>query len=125
MQEHYPSLSAHNNPDADHANEDRSENGLKPSSKQNEWATALIGWVLQGGVLLSAVVILLGVCLLPTRPGGLSPQRLLVFPFTWSQLATDLVQFRPQGVITVGLLLLIATPVLRVAVSIVTFIVEQ
>ncbi|HEY3994144.1 MAG TPA: TSUP family transporter [Ktedonobacteraceae bacterium] len=103
----------------------RTEGSLKPSSKQYEWATALIGWVLQGGVLLSAAVILLGGILLPTRPGGLTPQRLLVFPFTLSQLALDLAQFHPQGIITLGLLLLIATPVLRVAVSIVTFVVER
>jgi uncharacterized membrane protein YfcA len=68
---------------------------------------------------------LVGIALLPTRPGGLSPQRLLVFPFTWSQLISDLAQFHPQGIITLGLLLLIATPVLRVAVSIVTFVVEH
>jgi uncharacterized membrane protein YfcA/uncharacterized membrane protein len=97
----------------------------RPDSQQYAWATDLIGWVLQGGVLLSAAVILLGLCLLPTRPGGISPQRLLVFPFTWSALVADLSQFRPQGIITLGLLLLIATPVLRVAVSILTFIVEH
>lgn len=125
MQEDHPSLSAPKDAGAKHTHEDRPEGSLKPSSKQYEWATALIGWVLQGGVLLSAAVILLGIILLPTRPGGLSPQRLLVFPFTLSQLALDLAQFRPQGIITLGLLLLIATPVLRVAVSIVTFVVER
>ena len=87
-----------------------------------DWATALIGWVLQGGVLVSAAVMLVGMALLPTRPGGLSPQRLLVFPFTWSQLVADLAQFHPQGIITLGLLGLVATPVLSVAVSIVTFV---
>jgi len=50
---------------------------------------------------------------------------LLAFPFTWSQLISDLAQFSSQGIITLGLLLLIATPVLRVAVSIVTFVVEH
>ncbi len=105
--------------------EDQPEKGQELTPSKNMWATALIGWVLQGGVLLSAVIILLGVILLPTRPGGLSPQRLLVFPFTWSTLVAELTQFRPQSIITVGLLVLIATPVLRVAVSIVTFAVEH
>jgi uncharacterized membrane protein YfcA/uncharacterized membrane protein len=81
--------------------------------------------VLQGGVLLSAMVMLMGIILLPTRPGGLSPERLLVFPFTWSALVASLAQFHPQGILTLGLLLLIATPVLRVAVSIVTFVLER
>lgn len=95
----------------------------QPSSP--EWAVALISWVLQGGVLLSAAIIVLGMLLLPTRPGGVSPARLQVFPFTWAQLAWDLSHFFPQAIITVGLLLLIATPVMRVAVSIVTFALEH
>ena len=93
--------------------------------RRKEQAIALIGRVLQGGVLLSAILILCGVILLPTRPGGLSAQRLLIFPFTWSQLISELVQFHPQSIITLGLLCLIAAPVLRVAVSIVTFVVER
>jgi uncharacterized membrane protein YfcA/uncharacterized membrane protein len=125
MQKHHSFLSFQKDSLADHVHKRVPANKLKPSSDKYEWATALIGWVLQGGVLLSATVILLGLCLLPTRPGGISPQRLLVFPFTWSQLATDLLQFRPQGIITLGLLLLIATPVLRVAVSIITFMIEH
>jgi uncharacterized membrane protein YfcA/uncharacterized membrane protein len=80
---------------------------------------------LQGGVLLSAAIIVVGMLLLPTRPGGISPARLLVFPFTWSQLAGELSHFFPQAIITVGLLLLIATPVMRVAVSILTFALEH
>src|SRR5579875_2746567 len=111
--------------------------GSSPSHQENamselpgrpstpEWAIALIGWVLQGGVLLSAAIIVVGMLLLPTRPGGISPARLLVFPFTWSQLAGELSHFFPQAIITVGLLLLIATPVMRVAVSILTFALEH
>jgi uncharacterized membrane protein YfcA/uncharacterized membrane protein len=110
---------------AEHGNADSSESRPEPIPNKHAWATALIGWVLLGGVLLSSVVILLGIVLLPTRPGGLSPQRLLLFPFTWSELASELAQFHPQAIITLGLLLLIATPVLRVAVSIVTFVVER
>jgi uncharacterized membrane protein YfcA len=112
-----------------HPLNDRPKNTNPPEHQQEPhpyaWATALIGWVLQGGVLLSALVILLGILLLPTRPGGLTASRLLVFPFTWSALVSDLMQLHPQGIITLGLLLLIATPVLRVAVSIVTFVVEH
>src|ERR1700686_3803943 len=76
----------------------------EPVPSPYNWATALIGWVLQGGVLISAAVMLVGIALLPTRPGGFSPARLLVFPFTWSQLVADLAQFPPQGIITLGLL---------------------
>lgn len=125
MQEHPSRSSLQGDEITGHTNGDQPENKQEPSPNKYEWATALIGWVLQGGVLLSAITILLGVILLPTRPGGLSAQRLLMFPFTLSQLATELAQFHPQSIITLGLLFLIATPVLRVAVSIITFVVEH
>ncbi len=88
-------------------------------------ATQAIGWVLQGGVIISALVIVIGLVLLPTQPGGLSPERLLRFPQTLSQVGVELLALRPQAIIALGLLLLIATPVLRVAVSVVTFALER
>ncbi|MBV9228881.1 MAG: DUF1634 domain-containing protein, partial [Chloroflexi bacterium] len=85
----------------------------------------IIGWILQGGVILSAVVILLGFILLPIRPGGLSPHRLLNFPQTLGQIGQGLLIPRPQAIIAVGLLLLIATPIVRVATSVVAFALER
>ncbi len=84
-----------------------------------------IGWILQIGVSLSAVIILLGIVLLPTWPGGLSPERVLAFPQTLGQVAAGLLVLRPQAIITLGLLLLIATPIVRVAASIVAFAFER
>src|SRR5690349_20638297 len=84
-------------------------------------ANTIIGWVLQGGVILSAAVITLGLHLLPTQPGGISVQRLLNFPETLAQVGQGLLILRSQAVIALGLLLLIATPVMRVTVSIFTF----
>jgi len=88
-------------------------------------ANTIIGWILQGGVILSAIVIAVGLLLLPTRPGGLSVQRLLNFPSSLSQVVQGLLILRPQAVIALGLILLIATPVVRVAVSIITFAIER
>jgi len=48
-----------------------------------------IGWILQIGVSLSAVIILLGIVLLPTWPGGLSPERVLAFPQHSARLLLD------------------------------------
>ncbi len=87
--------------------------------------TAVIGGILQGGVILSAVVILIGVILLPFSPGGLSPQRIDHFPHTLGEVGAGLVTFHPQAIITLGLLILIATPVLRVAVSVIAFELEH
>nr|WP_201384027.1 TSUP family transporter [Ktedonobacter sp. SOSP1-85] len=118
-------FSAHQVSGGDQQGSDPSEHQQEPVPYPYAWATALIGGVLQGGVLISAAVMLVGIILLPTRPGGLSPERLLVFPFTGFALVASLAQWHPQGIITLGLLLLIATPVLRVAVSIVMFAVER
>lgn len=97
----------------------------RPEKKPKLEATTIIGWILQGGVLLSATVIAVGLLLLPTRPGGLSVERLLSFPETFGQLGQGLLMLRPQAIISLGLLLLIATPVVRVAVSIFTFAFER
>ena len=94
-------------------------------TKASKFATKAIGWVLQGGVIISASVIIIGLLLLPTQPGGLSPERLLKFPQTLSQIGVGLLVLRPQSIIALGLLLLIATPVLRVAVSVLTFALEK
>lgn len=87
--------------------------------------STIIGGILQGGVLISSAIIILGLILLPFRPGGLSPQRIETFPHTPSEVWTELLAFHPQAIIVVGLLLLIATPVLRVAASVVAFWLER
>ena len=92
---------------------------------KNIQMTAIIGWILQGGVTLSAFFIIIGLLLLPTRPGGLSIQRLLNFPQTLDQIRQGLLILRPQAIIALGLLILIATPVVRVAASIVSFALER
>lgn len=87
--------------------------------------SAVIGGILQIGVLLSSAVIIIGLILLPFRPGGLSPQRIENFPHTFGELWPELAAFHPQAIIVLGLLLLIATPVIRVAASVVAFWLEH
>ncbi len=85
----------------------------------------IIGWVLQWGVILSAAVIFIGLLLLSLEPNKFASQKLDQFPQTFGQVWAGLLILRPQAVITLGLLLLIATPVIRVAVSIVAFAAEH
>jgi uncharacterized membrane protein YfcA/uncharacterized membrane protein len=86
---------------------------------------AIIGWVLQGGVILSAAVIAIGLLLMSLQPNTFAPAQLQLFPHTFAQVGTEVLALHPQAVIALGLLLLIATPVLRVAVSLVAFAVER
>jgi uncharacterized protein len=94
-------------------------------NQSKDYTSNIVGWILQGGVLLSAAIILIGLLMLPFYAKGLSLNELLSFPRTFSQIWAGLQVLQPQSIIALGLLLLIATPILRVAVSIVTFALER
>jgi uncharacterized membrane protein len=90
-----------------------------------EW----IGNLLRVGVTLAASVVLLGASVYLIRHGRAAPQY-HVFKGeptdlrTVSGIVEDALAFRGRGLIQLGLLLLIATPVARVAFSVVAFAVE-
>ncbi|MBE3562065.1 MAG: DUF1634 domain-containing protein [Ktedonobacteraceae bacterium] len=87
--------------------------------------TDWIGWVLQGGVLLSATIVLIGLLLLFLRPDVLVAERVLAFPHTIGQVMRGIAVLQPQAIIALGLFFLIATPVARVATSLVAFALER
>src|SRR5215469_9102636 len=86
---------------------------------------AIIGWILQGGVMLSTAVILIGLLMMSLQPDKFASQELQLFPQTFSQVWTGLLALRPQTVITLGLLVLIVTPLVRVAISTISFALER
>ena len=90
-----------------------------------DYTSSIIGWILQGGVILSASIILIGLLMLLLNPAGFSVSELLSFPHSFDQIWAGLLALHPQAIIALGLMLLIATPVLRVAVSIVAFALER
>lgn len=80
-----------------------------------------IGRILQVGVIVSSVVICCGLILSFAHSDQVNGQDLLTFPHTLGEVGAGLLALRAQAFIALGLLLLIATPVVRVAVSIVGF----
>ena len=90
-----------------------------------DYTSNIIGWILQGGVMLSASIILIGLLMLPFCSKGFSVSGLFSFPQTFSQIWAGLLALQPQSIIALGLLVLIATPILRVAVSIIAFALER
>jgi uncharacterized membrane protein len=80
---------------------------------------------LQIGVVLSAAIIIVGLFLLLGQGGALDAQQLQTFPHTLDQVWSGLRVLQPQAIIELGLLLLIATPVLRVMISVVAFNMEH
>jgi uncharacterized membrane protein len=92
---------------------------------------SVISKLLRGGVIASVALIVVGTILtFVQNPAYLSSSaelRHMVapdarFPHTISILAERLRQFRGEAVVTLGLLVLMATPVARVCVSIAAFI---
>jgi len=84
---------------------------------------AIVSRVLQVGVTAAAAVIALGLLLLlVTGHSGYTPHG---YPLTVGGVLLGLANGKPYAWIAAGLLLLILTPVLRVAVSAITFLLER
>jgi uncharacterized membrane protein len=89
-------------------------------------AELLISHVLRGGVVLGAIVIGVGLVAFYARY-GLNPSAMIanVYPHSLDQTLLGLAHGTPQAIMVLGLLILLATPVVRVAVSIVAFALER
>ena len=98
-----------------------------------------IARLLRAGVLLSFFIVLLGIlAVVATGQSGYQQIRLddlgsivayhehsPAFPNSLSDVFGGLLSFKPYAIISLGLLVLIATPVMRVAVSIIAFAQEH
>lgn len=102
--------------------------------QEPRWVDVAISNLLRGGVLLSVAVVLIGITLtfihhrdyFSSRPAlGELTQVGVHFPNSVAGVVHGIVEHRGQAIISAGLLLLIATPVARVAFSILIFIVER
>lgn len=94
-----------------------------------------IAWLLIFGVTLSAMVLAAGVALLllsgpagftswPTTAATLDSPDIGTIPHTLRDVLRGTLALRPLAVIQLGVLLLIATPVMRVAASVLLFLQE-
>lgn len=104
------------------------------------WMELMISYVLRVGVLLSAAIILAGVLLFAIRQdtgyAKVLPHHLQAllsfhqtsgpgfFPTSLEEVGRGAVAGRPYAIICLGILLLIATPVVRVALSVLFFLVQ-
>jgi uncharacterized membrane protein len=96
----------------------------------DQWMEMVIGQLLRAGVLLSALVVLVGASIYLARYGA-SPVEFRVFRGEPTNLRDirgvlhDTLTLGGRGIIQFGLLLLIATPVARVAFSVLGFARER
>ena len=96
----------------------------------DEQVDQLIGTLLRSGVIVAALVVLIGGISYLIRYGATLPDY-RVFRGepadlrSLSGIVSDALSFRTRGIIQLGLLLLIATPIARVAFSIFAFTLQR
>lgn len=99
-----------------------------------EWMHAAIVGVLRIGVIASVIVIVTGVVTtfvhhpeyFSSRPAlGALTEPSAHFPHTIAEIVAGVKDHRGQAIVMAGLLILIATPVARVALSVVIFIIAR
>lgn len=90
----------------------------------SRWAEQVTSGVLRIGVLLSAAIVIIGVLMFYVRYAA-NRADVRRFPHSLAAVMHGLANGDARSVIVLGLLVLLATPVLRVAVSIFTFALER
>ena len=107
--------------------EEFSQDNQKKTQHTKDYTSNIIGWILRGGVILSATIILIGFVLLLVHIEG-QPGFVMSIgtsPHSFSQVWSGLKVLQPQAIIATGLLLLIATPVITITTSLVAFAIER
>ena len=104
------------------------------TEREPQWVDTAISNLLRGGVLLSIGVVILGLIFTfvhhpqyitsKTDLGQLTNPA-IVYPHTVRGVISQTLAQRGQAIVVLGLLLLIATPIARVAFSVVAFVVER
>ncbi len=100
----------------------------------NDWVDVAIATLLRTGVVLSIAIVTVGIIFtfahhpdyFSSRPAlGTLTSASAHFPSSIADVVAGLRVLRGQSIVMAGLLLLIATPVARVALSVVVFVVER
>lgn len=95
-------------------------NNVKDEMAQVE---IIIGKIMRIGVLIAAIVMIIGLVMFFINGGGGYVNN--AFPTTLSSVISGITHGKAYALMMGGIFLLILTPVLRVVVSIYTFIVEK
>ena len=116
-------------------NNAKNDSKTRPETESADVRTEIIiSTLLRTGVVLSLLTILAGVVLMfAHHPDYLRSSADLnrlaapgaAFPHSLAEVARGLRDFRGQSIVVVGLLVLIATPIFRVAVTVVLFAIER
>lgn len=91
---------------------------------------AIIGWILRAGVFISMAIVFVGGLLYIIRHGqGVADYHTFkgipAFVHSPQGIINGILEFRGQAIIQAGIVLLIATPVVRVVFSAIGFVLEK
>ncbi|MBS1519664.1 MAG: DUF1634 domain-containing protein [Bacteroidetes bacterium] len=90
----------------------------------------IIGWILRGGVMVSMIFVFIGGIFFVYRHGHSIPdyktfKGVPAFISSFSDILNGIATFKGQAIIQLGIIILIATPVIRVAFSAIGFLLEK
>jgi uncharacterized membrane protein len=90
----------------------------------------IIGWILRVGVTVSMLTVFIGGIIYLSRHGHSTPdyhefKRIPYFIHNTEGIINGVFNLRGQAIIQLGILLLIITPIIRVAFSVIGFIIEK
>lgn len=102
----------------------------KSGSLKDKDMQVIIGWILRGGVAVSMILVFIGGIFFVYRHGHSIPDYKTfkgVPPFiqNFGGIINGVITFKGQAIIQLGIILLIATPVVRVAFSAIGFLLEK
>jgi uncharacterized membrane protein len=102
----------------------------KSGSLKDKDMQVIIGWILRGGVMVSMILVVIGGIFFVYRHGHSIPdyktfKGVPVFIHGLGGIINGVITMKGQAIIQLGIILLIATPVIRVAFSAVGFLLEK
>ena len=102
----------------------------RPAKLSDQQIERMIGALLRAGLIAAAAVVLLGAVVYVARHGGERPDYRLFRGEpadlrSIAGIAHEALEWRSAGLIQLGLLILLATPVARVALSLVAFALQR
>ena len=101
-----------------------------PDQRRDQKLQQLVGTILRGGVIVSALITLAGAGLYLAANGGTRVDFQTfrgepMFLRQVSAIAADAAALHPRGIMQLGIVLLLATPLLRVVLSAVSFAIQR
>src|ERR1700712_2563642 len=101
-----------------------------PGEFKDKDMQVIIGWILRGGVIISMLIVFIGGVIFLYNHGYSTPnyhefKQVPYFIHNMAGILNGVLNRKGQAIIQLGILLLIITPIMRVAFSVIGFVIEK